>query len=185
MPTVRMMSLQNLCKQAVLKFGIATDKLPQAIIEDLTTLEKRIAIDFTGVFVDKSNPDEHAYLAIDWSGGMWSFTPDNHPTMEIKAGGKSNLGVIWGDWLYLPGEVSFEHYEFDFEELKVIFHGRFKFLTEDMKLKCTLSSSGFNVKLKTEVNVWNGVDSSEKIWFRIVGPDGIPGVTSVSEYFKS
>eukprot|EP00092_Neocalanus_flemingeri_P032543 GFUD01035393.1.p1 GENE.GFUD01035393.1~~GFUD01035393.1.p1 ORF type:complete len:178 (+),score=29.32 GFUD01035393.1:198-731(+) len=176
------MSLQNLCKQAVLKFGIATDKLPESIIEELKTLEERLYIDFTGLY-----GYGHENLSIDWTGGMWSFTHSTTlegpllkhyeamrgghlTTMEIKVGEESHLGLAGGKLFLVPGaNVFVECYDFDFEELKVVFHGRFPSVIGEKwyKFKSTFSSSRCGFKLRTEFKISNKVLSRERYWSRL------------------
>eukprot|EP00092_Neocalanus_flemingeri_P042410 GFUD01046320.1.p1 GENE.GFUD01046320.1~~GFUD01046320.1.p1 ORF type:complete len:106 (+),score=22.14 GFUD01046320.1:72-389(+) len=96
-----MLSLQNLCKQAVLKFGIATDKLPILLLKNFILWKKKIDIDFTGLYVNKLRDSMSPDDEYDWTGGLWSFTPvtaqgGHHPTMEIKAGEESHLGIEEG-----------------------------------------------------------------------------------------
>ena len=98
-----MMSLRNLSKLAVIKYGVDDAKneleVPQALISELETLEELVKsqLQLTGHFTVDDDITSSARLDVSWSNGEWKFTPLGQQTISIRAGRRQDLGLAGGE----------------------------------------------------------------------------------------
>eukprot|EP00092_Neocalanus_flemingeri_P100438 GFUD01128284.1.p1 GENE.GFUD01128284.1~~GFUD01128284.1.p1 ORF type:complete len:192 (-),score=50.44 GFUD01128284.1:65-586(-) len=151
-------TLRNISMMAVVKLGIPEAELPQTVAKEVEMLGERITAEWTGIFSVCELCDR---IKIDWSGGVWRFTPliRTLPTIKIKAGSTNDLGYPGGNLFLLPGrKVWIDDYEIDVEDRKVIFYGAHSstMIGTRTQFKVTLSLSGDGNILIMESKVFAG-----------------------------
>eukprot|EP00092_Neocalanus_flemingeri_P001223 GFUD01001305.1.p1 GENE.GFUD01001305.1~~GFUD01001305.1.p1 ORF type:complete len:153 (-),score=37.73 GFUD01001305.1:136-594(-) len=111
-----MLTLKNMCKMVVVKYGLAKEEIPQSLIEEIEHMEGRIQSELTGVLTSFYDSD----IKVEWSTGEWSFTPCNQPSIKIRAGRRNCLGSRGGELFLLPGRnVVIEDFKINLEERRV------------------------------------------------------------------
>eukprot|EP00092_Neocalanus_flemingeri_P036580 GFUD01039829.1.p1 GENE.GFUD01039829.1~~GFUD01039829.1.p1 ORF type:complete len:180 (+),score=34.62 GFUD01039829.1:57-542(+) len=110
-----MVSLRNISSLAVIKYGIARDELPRALIEELRKMEGRIKSELTGEFTT---------VSFVWDDGEWRFRILNQQTVTIRSGGRNSLGLAGGKlFLFDDRKISIDDFKIDLKERRITFYG--------------------------------------------------------------
>eukprot|EP00092_Neocalanus_flemingeri_P083987 GFUD01105470.1.p1 GENE.GFUD01105470.1~~GFUD01105470.1.p1 ORF type:complete len:191 (-),score=45.22 GFUD01105470.1:110-661(-) len=170
-----METLRKISILAVVKLGIPEAELPQTVAEEVEILGERITSEWTGIFGGCALWYDR--IKIDWSGGVWRFTPQMRtgyrvewsapqtlfvlPAIKIKAGRTNYLGYPGGNLFLLPGrKIWIDDYKIVVGDRKVIFYGACSStkIGTRTQFRATLSLSGNGniLLLESKVLVENG-----------------------------
>eukprot|EP00092_Neocalanus_flemingeri_P055751 GFUD01065957.1.p1 GENE.GFUD01065957.1~~GFUD01065957.1.p1 ORF type:complete len:172 (+),score=27.77 GFUD01065957.1:38-553(+) len=110
-----MATLRNISSLAVIKYGIARNELPRALIEELRKMEGRIKSELTGEFTT---------VSFVWDDGELRFRILNQQTVTIRSGGRNSLGLAGGKlFLFDDRKISIDDFKIDLKERRITFYG--------------------------------------------------------------
>eukprot|EP00092_Neocalanus_flemingeri_P102199 GFUD01130711.1.p1 GENE.GFUD01130711.1~~GFUD01130711.1.p1 ORF type:complete len:175 (-),score=45.36 GFUD01130711.1:75-599(-) len=166
-----MVSLRKISSLAVIKYGIARDQLPRALIEELKNMEGMIKSDLTGEFILPFTYTSK--LNIDWNAGEWRFRFLNQQPVKIRAGGRQSLGLAGGElFLFDDRKIFIDDFKIDLDERKITFYGVCSSVknSDGRAFKSTISYLKFHnievMKMNSEVIEENGKIKRERIFSR-------------------
>ena len=148
------MSLRNISKLAMVKYGVNKTELPKDLIKEVKEMEDIVKAEMSGSFSNLTLNYSYC-LKIEWSPGEWQFvlttnfhwTPEDwKPTlrtikMKIRAGRREHLGFAGGYLFHFPNrEVTIDNFKIDLERRKILFLGKCSSVKtqEGRKFRCTL-----------------------------------------------
>ena len=115
-------TLKEICCQNIVKYGVAWEVLPDAIVKEIENMELKIMYAFNGRFLiveDYAGSE----LAISWRAGEWHFNMLNVGTIRIVGGVHNDLGKLGGALFLFPQReviISDFHMDVDSGELRFV-----------------------------------------------------------------